>query len=347
MPSSNPDSTPGQLQVNSSSTPGSTLTQHRANLGSGHPRQTLRKLTSPAKAQGRGIPAALAPARLLGRLAFGEQASNRLVGGEQRVAGARRGLLPARAHVADPLSLRALRVRAGRVVELESAKHRVEVDLLLRDEAQGLEARHEALPGGLMRAEARELRDVAAAEVHQDGLRGVIEVQAGHQVVGAELARGGVQGAAAEDATVAAGDGLRVAEDDLVHLDLVSLAVGEHPVLDPQGRAEGPRRLDAAGAVLRDPLVHGHREEAHVPTVGEGLLENLGGGGGVLPPAEADDHGLAAAESHLAAELLPHAALDEIEEVRTAQVLTAVADPSDRRGGALRAVHAKALRWRA
>src|SRR3989442_231186 len=96
--------------------------------------------------------------------------------------------------VPEPAALGPLRVRTRRIVEFDSAKEAVQVDLLLRDHAERLDPRHETGLSRLVRSHPGEFLDVPAGDVHEDRLRGVIEVEAPAGVIRVDLATRAVDG---------------------------------------------------------------------------------------------------------------------------------------------------------
>src|SRR2546428_1523710 len=190
-----------------------------------------------------------------------------------------------------------------------------------------------------MRPEAGELLDVPSGDIHEDRLRGVVEVEARRDVVRVDVAGGAVQRVPAEHPAVAARDRLGVRRYDVVHPPSDGVLIAANPMLDPEGPAEGLRMLDPFGPVRGDPLVHGDGDELDIPPRGEDVMEEDRRRAAVLPAGEADRDPLPAEQLDLAVDLPLHPPLHEIAEVGRAEVLPAVPDQRDGRRLALRALH--------
>ena len=171
--------------------------------------------------------------------------------------------------------------------------------------------------------------DVRPCDVHENRLRGVIEVQAGRDVVRADLPCRPVQRLAAEDAAVPARDRVRVKPHDHIHLEADRLAVGDDAVLDAEPRAQVRGDFNPPRAVRCDALVDRDRHEFHVGPLRNEVVEERRGGAAVLPAAEADRDAEPRTEIHFSPHLVLHALLDEREEVVPTQMGAAVSDPRD------------------
>src|SRR3989442_1302108 len=258
----------------------------------------------------------------------------------------KRALPEAMRDVPEPAALGPLRIRTRRVVEFDAAQEGVQIDLFLRDHSEGLDPRHEAGLARLVRAHASELLDVPAGDVHEDRLGRVVEVQARGDVSRVDLAGRAVEGLPTKRTAVAARDRLRIDGDDFVHRMPHGVRIGQHAVLDSKSGAEPPRVVDSLGTVRCDPFIDRHADELDVASVREELREERGGRARVLPAAHPDRDPLSTEEVDLGSELALHPPLDEIEEMRTAQVLPAVPEPLDGRGATSVARHGRSNRRR-
>ena len=123
-----------------------------------------------------GLAAPRARMELCGRVRCLEHRAHLVVSAHDRVACARALLFQKMEDVTEPPALGLGSVRARCVVELDPAKERVQVHLFLRDHPERLDPRDEAGLARLMRTESGELLDVASRDVHENRLRGVIEI---------------------------------------------------------------------------------------------------------------------------------------------------------------------------
>src|SRR5437667_8487 len=220
-----------------------------------------------------------------------------------------------------------------------SARAGVEVDLLLRNHAERLDAGDEPGWAALVRPEPGELLDVPAGDVHEDRLGRVVEVQAGRHVVRLDLAGRAVQRLAPEGPAVAARDRFGIAGHDLVHRMPRRILVGEDPMLDAEAPTQRLRGLDARGPIGGDAFVDRDPDELDVPPPPEEVREQGGGRARILAPAHADGDPLAPLQIDLRVQLALRTSLDELDEVAATEMFAAVPNPLDRRGIASVALH--------
>src|SRR5437016_3244622 len=248
-------------------------------------------------------------------------------------------LLEAVQHLPEPTALRAVRVGTRGIVELDPLQERVEVDLLLRNHAERLDAGDESGLAALVRPEPGELLDVPAGDVHEDRLGRVVEVQAGRYVVRLDLAGRAVQRLAPEGPAVATRDRFGIAGHDLVHRMPRRVLVGEDPMLDAAAPTERLRALDAREPIGGDAFVDRDPDELDVPPPPEEVREQGGGPARILAPATADGDPLAPLQIDLRVQLALRTSLDELDEVAATEMFAAVPNPLDRRGIASVALH--------
>src|SRR5207253_2506678 len=254
------------------------------------------------------------------RIGLLEERPHLIVAADDRVARSGAVLLEAVQHLPESTALRAVRVGTRGIVELDPLQDRVEVDLLLRNHAERLNAGDESRLAALVRPEPGELLDVPAGHVHEDRLGRVVEVQAGRHVVRTDLAGRAVQRLAPEGAAVAAWDRSGIAGHDLVHRMPRRLFVGEDPMLDAQPPAEPLRELDARGPIGGDALVDRDPDELDISPRPEEVREQRGGRARVLASAHADGNALAPSQVDLRAQLAFRASLDEVDEATAARI---------------------------
>src|SRR5437879_11726445 len=253
-------------------------------------------------------------------------------------------LLEAMHDVPESAALGPLRVRTRRIVEFDAAQEGVQIDLFLRDHAERLDPRHETGLSRFIRSHPGEFLDVPAGAGHQDRCGAVVEVQALGDVIRVDLAGRAVEGLPTERPAVAARDRFRVHDDDLVHRVPDGVHIGQHAVLDSKSGAEPPGIVDSLGTVRCDPFVDRHPDELDIAAVLEGLREERRRRARVLPAAHPEGDPLATQEVDRGSELALHPPLEEIQEMRTAQVLPAVAKPLDGGGATSVARHGRSHR---
>src|SRR5881296_1094042 len=304
------------------------------------PSDALSELTRLADFVHRRLSAARAGVEGRGRKLGLEQRSHPIVAADDRVARPGALLLETMHDVPEPAALGSLRVRARRIVEFDAPQERVQVDLFLRDHAEGLDPRHETGLSSLVRSHPREFLDVPAGDVHEDRLRGVVEVQARGDVIRIDLTGRAVEGLPTERPAVAARDRFWIHDDDIVHRVPNGVRIGQEAVLDSESGAEPPRVVDSLGTVRCDPFVDRDPDELDVVSVLEELREERRRRARVLPAAHPDGDPLSADEVDLGSELALYPPLDEIEEMRAAQMLSVVPEPLDGGGATSVARHA-------
>src|SRR6266705_4028816 len=128
------------------------------------PSDSLSELTRLADFVHRGLAAARARVEGRGRKLGLEQRSHPIVAADDRMACPGALLLEAMHDVPEPPALGPLRVRTCRIVEFDAAQERVQVDLFLRDHAEGLDPRHETGLSRLVRSHPGEFLDVPAGD---------------------------------------------------------------------------------------------------------------------------------------------------------------------------------------
>src|SRR2546426_4163105 len=308
------------------------------------PSDALSELTRLADFVHRRLSAARAGVEGRGRKLGLEQRPHPIVAADDRVPRPGALLLEAMHDVPESPALSPLRVRTRRIVEFDAAQEGVQVDLFLRDNAEGLDPRHETGLSSLVRSHPREFLDVPAGDVHEDRLRGVVEVQARGNVIRIDLTGRAVEGLPTERPAVAARDRFWIHDDDIVHRVPNVVRIGQEAVLDSESGAEPPRVVDSLGTVRCDPLVDRDPDEFDVASVLEELREERRRRARVLPAAHPDRDPLSAAEVDLGSELALHPPLDEIEEMRAAQMLPVVPEPLDGRGATSVARHSRSNR---
>ena len=304
------------------------------------PSDALSELTRLADFVHRRLSAARAGVEGRGRKLGLEQRPHPIVAADDRVPCPGALLLETMHDVPESPALGSLRVRARRIVEFDAPQERVQVDLFLRDHAERLDPRHETGLSSLVRSHPREFLDVPAGDVHEDRLRGVVEVQARGDVIRIDLTGRAVEGLPTERPAIAARDRFWIHDDDIVHCVPNGVRIGQEAVLDSESGAEPPRVVDSLGTVRCDPFVDRDPDELDVVSVLEELREERRRRARVLPAAHPDGDPLSADEVDLGSELALHPPLDEVEEMRTAQVLPAVPEPLDGGGATSVARHA-------
>src|SRR5256712_8399341 len=223
-------------------------------------------------------------------------------------------LLEAVYDVPESAALSPLRVRTRRIVNLDAAQEAVQVALLLRDHAERLHPGDESRLARFVRSHPGELLDVPAGNVHEDRLRGVVEVEARGDVGRVDLAGRTVEGLPAERAAVAARNCFGIRQDDVVHRVPGGFSVRKHTILNPESRAKPSRVVDPGRTVRRDPLIDRDPDQFDVASVPEELRQESCGRARVLPAAHADGDSLSAAKADLGSQRALNAPLPELEK---------------------------------
>src|SRR3989442_640693 len=176
-------------------------------------------------------------------------------------------VLEAMHDVPEPPALGPLRVRTRCIVEFDAAQEGVQVDLFLRDHPEGLDPRHETGLSRLVRSHPGEFLDVPAGDVHEDRLRGVVEVEARGHVGRVDLAGRAVEGLPTKRPAVAARDRSRRPGADAAPRTRGGLRTDEASGSAGWRATKGSRRTVPRESSPRDPFVDRHPEELDVASV--------------------------------------------------------------------------------